>query len=232
MSAPQPVELRVSRRTKIGASVVVALQIGLLMGQFALQRDQQSTTDQQLATAVTQLRESLPILRESRPVVRAQREQLDETRRFTKEGTRLAVETRPLVQELRAARIDDTTRATGRLAVELLGADVPRLAQTIDRADLPRATTSLNQIAGELLTEQRLRRLLVRTNAVLGETQARNLIEKAARAAELAPQTNAVTLELLATQKRALAVLEEALPLIREAERHAESLDRKTGGVR
>ncbi len=232
MSAPQPVALRLSRRTKLLFGGFALAQIGLLIGQFALQRDQQSTTDQQLATAVTQLRESLPILRESRPVVRAQREQLDETRRFTREGTRLAVETRPLVQELRAARIDDTTRATGRLAVDLLDADVPRLAQTIERADLPRTTAALNQVAGELLTEQRLRRLLVRTNAVLGETQARDLIEKSARAAEIAPETYKLQLELLATQKRALAVLEEALPLVREAERHAESLDRKTGGVR
>jgi hypothetical protein len=78
----------------------------------------------------------------------------------------------------------------------------------------------------------------VRSNAVLGEVRARHLVEKTARAAELAPEQYEVLVrsmriqqQTLALQQEAVAIGREALAVAKEAEKHAESVDRKTGGT-
>lgn len=131
-------------------------------------------------------------MRDARPIADRQREQLPRTERLLHRSLALTREARPLVAELRGARVPDRLRAVAALTSELLAQD-------------------------------RLRRLFVRANDVLGETRARNLVQKTARAAELMP-------ELVALQRQALTTAVQTLAIAREAERHAESLDRKFGG--
>jgi hypothetical protein len=78
----------------------------------------------------------------------------------------------------------------------------------------------------------------VRSKPVLGEARARHLVQKTAKAAELAPEQYEVLVrsmriqqETLALQKEAVAIGREALAVAKEAEKHAESVDRKTGGT-
>lgn len=192
--------------------LAVLLMLCLLASQLKLLLDQRALIRDQRAIASRQLRESLPVFRDARPVTRAVRESLPRARLLVDRSLALTREARPLVDELRANDVGEAARTVGRLAEGLL------------RADSPEVVTSFANIADELVSQQRLRRLLVRGTAVLGEVRSRHLVAKLARASELMP-------EVVSLQRQALAIATEALAVAREAERHAESLDRKLGGT-
>ncbi len=234
-----------SRRALLAVGAFGVIQISIFLLQLTLQEDQRTTGDRALAVAVKQLRESLPAIEDSRRLTDASLEDLPRSRELARRSVELVRESTPLVRELRDARIDESTRAAGALASTLLDADVGRttraggdLATSLLRADLPRLATDLSDVTFELTRKQRLRRLLVRSNAVLGEARARHLVKKTAKAAELAPEQLKVLVrsmeiqqETLALQKEAVTIGREALAVAKEAEKHAESVDRKTGGT-
>lgn len=258
--APTPVHIAVPRRLVAGFGVFGLLMLGLLTAQMLMIEDQRSTTDAQLRTAVRQANAGLPLIKDAQPLVEGIAQSRPQVERFGRDANVLLKELTPLASDLRDARADEQLaatgalarqlvqadagqqlRTTGALAARLLDADAPgasqairQLAVTLLEADVPRAANDLGRITNELLEQQRLRRLLVRSNAVLGEVRARNLVPKAVRAAEETtrgfPRTIAIQEELLQTQKRALAAIEETLAVAKETERHAESIDRKTGG--
>jgi hypothetical protein len=248
------------RRLVAGAVVFGLLLVGVLTAQMLMIEDQRSTTDAQLRTAVRQANAGLPLLEDAQPLVEGIAQSRPQLERFGRDANVLLKELTPLASELRDARADEQLeatgalarqlleadagrqlRATGALASQLLDADAPgatravrQLAVTLLEADLSGAANDLGRLTNELLKQQRLRRLLVRSNAVLGEVRARNLVPKATRAAEETakgfPRTIALQEELLRTQKLALVAIQETLAVARETERHAENLDRKTGG--
>lgn len=133
--------------------------------------------------------------------------------------------------------LTEQLQAAGALARTLLDADVERVTRALGDADLPR-------VADELLTQDRLRRLLVRGTATLGATQALHTVPKVTRAAEAVPRIEAILTESLRVQRETLeqtrqtralvvelrAIGVETRDLTRTAARSAESLDRKLGG--
>jgi hypothetical protein len=64
---------------------------------------------------------------------------------------------------------------------------------------------------------------------MLRELDRRDLLRKGERAADAAVRLEGMTRQILATQVESLRILEQSLEIQRETERHAESLDRKTG---
>jgi hypothetical protein len=243
-----PVRVSFPRRVWAAFVLFALLQFAVLGTQILLQEDQRSTTDAQLRTAVRQANAALPLIEDAQPLVedlaRAKPQVVD----LGRDVKVLAEELTPLTKELRDARADEQLEAAGALARTLLRADVGTttravraLAANLLRADLPRVAAQLPDLVSDVDTltdeftrQRRLRRLLVRANGLFGEARERNLVAKATRAAEVTstgfPRTLRLQEELLATQKEALAVIKETLAVAKEAERHAESLDRKTGG--
>ncbi len=226
------------------AGVFGALMIGLLAVQLLMIQDQRTTTDKQLAIQARQSARAIPLLDATRPLIEDVRAGLPATQRLGERAQELAKQLEPVLDDLDDAQIDENLRAAGALAASLLDADVDdatragrALAVEVLRADLPRMAQYVNAAASELLYKHRLRRLLVRGNLVLGEMRNRHFVEHTTRAAKLAPDQYAILRrslrvqeETLQIQKEALAAIHETLAVAREAERHAESLDNKTGG--
>ena len=111
------------------------------------------------------------------------------------------------------------------------------LSRSLVEADVETVTRELGVMARELLTERRLRRVLEGALRLTRAVERENLIRRAARAARTAPEVLAVLHEALSVQRRTLATQEVALGVARqtlvvarETEKHAKSLDRKTGG--
>jgi hypothetical protein len=211
--------------------------LGTLGVQLALIEDQRSSVDRQLRTAVRQANASLPLIEDAQPLVEELRTGAPAVRRLGRDASGLIAETRPLVRELDRARAGEQLEAAGALARALLDAgapeaarDVRQLTDAVVRADLPRLVDGVEALTGELLRQDRLRRLLVRGNDVLGQTRALHTVPKLTEAAELAPDQFRVLSESLAVQRQTLSITRELLAVARETERHAESLDAKTGG--
>jgi hypothetical protein len=215
---PPPARVSFPPLAWAGLTLFGLLMLGTLGVQLALIEDQRSTVDRQLRTAVRQANASLPLIEDAQPLVEELRTGAPAVRRLGRDASGLIAETRPLVRELHAARAGEQLQAAGALARTLLDADVPRLTDTVER------------LADELLQQDRLRRVLVRSASVLGETQALNTVPKLTDAAELAPEQFRVLRESLAVQRETLSITRELLAVARETERHAESLDAKTGG--
>ena len=234
-----------SRRALVAVAAFGVTQIAIFVLQLTLQEDQRTTGDRALAVAVRQLQEATPAIRDGRRLTDETLEDLPEARRLTRRSLELTQTATPLVQELSDARLGEQSRAAGALARTLLDNDVAGatragrdLAVRLLDADVPGLAGDVRAVSGELLRQRRLRRLLVRSNAVLGEARARHLVEKAALAADLAPEqlrvlqrSMQVQEQTLALQQEAVAIGREALAVAKEAERHAESVDRKTGGT-
>jgi hypothetical protein len=232
----EPARISFTRPAWAALTVLGLLLLGLLATQIVLLEDQRTTVDRQLAVAVRQIKAVEPVTEEARPFLRESRAALPASRRLVTSAT-------PLVRDLRRARADEQLEAAGALARTLLGADVGTATRHLRRADLPRLATTLQQVGGELLTQDRLRRTLVRTAAVLGEVQRLHTVEKATRAAETVPRIERVLLESLAVQRETLAQTRETRALVvglrdigletreltRTAAGAARSLDRKTG---
>ncbi|HEX8122665.1 MAG TPA: hypothetical protein VF549_15510 [Solirubrobacteraceae bacterium] len=233
------------------AAIFGVLMLGLLAVQLIMINDQRTTTDEQLAIQARQSARAIPLLDDTRTFVDEVSAALPGAKRIGEQARELGQDTstlldaaKPLVDDLADAQIDQNLRAAGALAATLLDADVGdatragrALAAELLRADLPRLAQYLEAAASELLYKNRLRRLLVRGSLVLGEMRQRAFVPKVARAAELAPpqfrvlqRSLAVQEQTLAIQKEALAAIQETLAVAKEAERHAESLDNKTGG--
>lgn len=234
---PDPVTVAVPRRVWLPFAIGGTLMLLLLGAQVLMIEDQRTTTDAQLRTAVRQANANLPLVEDAQPLVEELRSQAPALRRA-------GVDVVALVRELRRAEPRKQLEATGDLARTLLGADagdalrrVAELSVALTRADLPQTVQALSRVSGELLHQDRLRRLLVRSTAVLGEMRALNTVAKGTRAAELVPSLErtvrrslAIQEQLLRTQVEALRVAQDTREAAREAERHAESLDRKLGG--
>jgi hypothetical protein len=129
-----------------------------------------------------------------------------------------------LTDVLLSSDIGSATRASRDLALPLVG------------ADLPGTSRALAFTASEFLYRYRLRRLVVGTLRAEEESRRLNLLQKSARAAEIAPDLLAIQRRTFAIQKRTFALqtrlLEVASQTLAEGKRaadHAESLDRKTG---
>jgi len=137
-------------------------------------------------------------------------------------------------------------RDAGTLAGTLLDADADvgaatratrTLARSLTDAGLPRTARAGRAVSDELLRQDRLRRVLVRANAVLGEARARDLVAKGATAASLVPAIADLQQRTLSVQERTLTVVARNLEVAEETARDArraadaaERLDRKTGG--
>src|SRR4051794_30784277 len=179
--------------------------IGLLAAQIVLLRDQQTTTDAQLRTAVRQANANLPLVEDAQPLVKRLANARPAVQQLGRKATTLADVLTPLAKDLRDARVDEVAREVGALSRTLLTADI-------------------GSVTNELLTQDRLRRLLVRSTSVLGEVRTRDLVAKSAAAAEAVPEeivpvlkrTLALQQELLMTQKQALAAIDQTLVIARE----------------
>lgn len=136
-----------------------------------------------------------------------------------------------LSEDLLAVGPGRQLQRSGRLASTLLDAgvgdvvgDVRSLTRQFGAAELPRAAASLTRTADELNRGTRLRRLLVRLTAVLGQARSLDLVPSVDRAAD------AVTGRLLPLVERGIAMLATTVELTRDTNRHAANLDRKFGG--
>jgi hypothetical protein len=216
MSDPGSVQVTLPRWAGIAAAAFALGMIALLATQIVLLEDQRRTVRTQRAIAQRQIREALPVLEAVRPLLggaRAAQPALRETGGRIDRLTRAAT---PLVTDLRAARAGDAARATIALANDLLGADVGR------------ATASVERIAA--VTDD--------LGPALRELRDRDLLRRAAVAADTVPKLDPTLRESLRIQRQTLriqretlAVLQQSLAIQRGTEQHAESLDRKTGGT-
>lgn len=221
-----PVRISLQRSTWVALGLFAFLMLGLLAVQVALIEDQRSTVDRQLRTAVQQAEAARPLLEDAQPLV-------EELRGGAPAIKELGEDTGELVRELDRAEVGTALEAVRRLSVQLLRGELPQtLTRTAD------ALTDVPRVTDELLAQDRLRRLLVRSTSVLGEVQQLNAVAKGARAAELAPQVarslrRSLRLQetLLATQVDALSVVKDVREIARRTEGHAASLDRKLGGA-
>jgi hypothetical protein len=193
-------------------AVVGLLQVGGILTQLLVVEDQRRTVRDQLDIAQQQRRDSEPLVDQAKPLVHAALQDLPKNRRLARQMRRLARHARPVVEELDSAPLGSSIRAGTRLAVNLLSADLPETARTA------------RWLSAELLS-------------MLAAVRDEQLVPKAARAAEIAPQLLQVQRRTLRLQRRALRVqlhaldrMNKTLAVARETERHAESIDRKTGG--
>lgn len=235
--APQPIRVTLPRAAWALIIAFGVVQVGMLVLQASLQEDQRRTVRTQRAIAERQAQLAFPLLEELRPLATGARDGLPKAGRLVDSATRATREAVPLIEQVKDAQLDRNLPAAGALAATLLDADVGGatratrvLAENLLAADVPRMTREFGDIAFELQTQRRLRRLLVRSVSVLGDVRERRLVEKAATAAELTPGLARATTELLRIQRETLPILKETLAVAREAEKHAESLDNKTGG--
>jgi hypothetical protein len=232
---------------------VVAVLFGVLMlvtlaVQLVMINDQRTTNDKQLAIQARQSARAIPLLDDTRALSEEVRGSLPDAQQLAQRAQELARDAQPLLEDLEPAlddlanaQIDENLRAAGALAATLLNADVGdatragrALAVEVLRADLPTMARYVNAASSELLYKHRLRRLLVRSLTVTGQMRDTDFVRKLAtivpEQARLLRRSVAVQEETLRTNKRALAAIEETLKVARETERHAESLDNKTGG--
>jgi hypothetical protein len=193
-------------------AVVGLLQVGGILTQLVVVEDQREIVRDQLDIAERQRRDSKPLVDqakplvdEAKPLVHAALEDLPQTRRLGRQLRRLVRETTPLVEDLNRTPVASGIRAGTQLTIDLL------------RADLPGAVRSASALMGELRDVQ--------------------LVSRSVRAADAVPRmlhvqrrTLRIQLRTLRIQTRALARIETLLGVARETERHAESIDRKTGG--
>lgn len=231
MSKPEthPTSITFSRGTWIGLAAFGLAMLSALGGQLLLIEDQRSTNDRQLKTIVRQSSRSIPLLDKTRPLVDQTTQALPAVRRLGRDTQGLLGDLRPLTRDLRDARAPEQLQAAGALARTLLEADIGEMARAVQRADLPDLATDLRAVSSELLRQQRLRRLLVRSNAVLGEVRARHLIEKSAVAAESVPRMETILRESMQIQRETLEIAQQTQRAAERAARSAESIDRKTG---
>jgi hypothetical protein len=213
-----PARVSFPRGVWVVLAVVGLLQVGGILTQLVVVEDQRRIVDDQREIAERQRRDSEPLVDQAKPLVRAALEGLPETRRLARRLGRLARETTPVAEELGSAPLASAIRGGTELVFRMLAADAPG------------ALRAARAVSGELLHRQRLRRLLRESLAMLAEVRHERLVAKAGRAAQLAPQMLEVQRRILRIQTHALDRLDEALAVARETERHAESIDRKTGG--
>ena len=133
--------------------------------------------------------------------------------RLNRETLELTGALTPLAQDLRNARADEQLRAAGALARTLLGAELPEMAAQV--------RTFLDRTSDERLVEKSARA----AEAVPGD-----VVPLLRRSVGVQQQTLTAQREGLAVQRETLALIRETLGIARETERHAESIDRKTGG--
>jgi hypothetical protein len=249
-SAPPPARVSFSRPVWAAMALFAVLMIAILATLVILIEDQRTTTDRQLAATAKQADAAVPLIREARPLVRETIAALPRTQQLTRRALTLTRAATPLVQDFSDARAPEQLQAAGALARTLLAADVGAMTRAVARADLPALAGRLTTVADQLLRQDRLQRLLVRSTAVLGEVRARDLVAKSGRAADTVPEIAATLRESLAVQRETLqhtrelaAIGRETLAIVRDARditrdardltrtaaRAAESLDRKTG---
>jgi hypothetical protein len=142
------------------------------------------------------------------------------------------------VRDLRDAQAGEVARRVGTLAAVLLEADVGitaraarQAAEALVRADPVRTFRDVSAVTTELQRNRRLRRVLVRTLRISGEAIEQDLVRKLARASTSTTELEGIARRLLTTQEEALVAIRQTLEIARETERHAESIDRKTGGT-
>jgi hypothetical protein len=215
MSEPRTVQITVPRWAGVAVAFFGIAMLALLATQIVLLEDQRETVNTQRAIAQRQIHEALPVLEGAQPLVRDVRSAQPWLRAAGLRLDGLARATAPLVTDLRAARAGDAARATIALADNLL------------HADLGRATRSVVRIAG--VTDD--------LRAALRETRDRDLLRRAAVAADSVPEIERMQREALrlqretvAIQRRSHAILRQSLAIQRTTAQHAASLDRKTGG--
>lgn len=198
----QIVRVSLPRHVYVVLGVFGVLMLGSLATQVLLIEDQRTTTDEQLAINARQSARAIPLIDETKPLIERVRDALPAAGRLGREVEELTKDASPLVDDLRAARADENIRAAGTLAAVLLDADVGNATRAGGRLAEELLSADIPRLATMLLTE--------------------------------VPRTRKTTEELLrrsvAVQEESLAVIRETLAVARETERHAESVDNKTGG--
>ena len=215
MSEPRTVQITVPRWAGVAVAFFGIAMIGLLATQIVLLEDQRETVNTQRAIAQRQIHEALPVLEGAQPLVRDLRSAQPWLQAAGLRLDGLSRQATPLVTELRAARAGDAARATIALADDLLHAHIGRATQSVVR---------IASVTDDL-------------RGALQETRDRDLLRRAAVAADAVPkikrmQREALRLQraTLAIQRQSHAILQESLTIQRSTAEHAESLDRKTGG--
>lgn len=232
--ASEPDLVRVSLPRSTWAAVVAVLAVPVLALILQLMvvedqrrtiRDQRALTDRLLSEAAAAREDATPLLRKTPPLVDGLAEALPAARATGRRLDALGKAATPLAQKLASPEVADVLSEAARLAADLRDADVGS------------AIRVGGVVSAQLLDQDRLQRLLVRTVAVLGEVRARDLVPKAARAAELTPElvriqrsTIGILRSSLAVQRDTLDVARQPLEVARDTNGHAESLDRKFGG--
>ena len=222
--APAPTRVSFPRAAWAALGLVALLLVGGIFTQLAVVEDQRRINKEQRGLIERQVRETLPLIQDSRPLVRETLEGLPQTRRTARRLAGLAAEATPLVEDLDDAGLDSSVRAGRALAETLLGADV---GATV-RATRDLSVDLIGSDAGQTLNA---------VSVLVSQALDADLVGRSARAADLAPRllriqrrTFAIQQRALAIQERTLATATETLAVAREAEKHAESLDRKLGG--
>ena len=208
-----PQRISFTRGAWIAFGAFALLQVGLLGVQVTMLEDQRSTVDRQLETAVRQSERAIPLMETVKPLAEEARGAGPALRRLNGETLELTDALTPLAKDLRNARADEQLRAAGALARTLLGAELPEMAAQV--------RSFLERMGEERVVEKSARA----AEAVPGD-----VVPLLRRSVSVQEQTLAAQREGLAVQREALALIRETLTVARETERHAESIDRKTGG--
>jgi hypothetical protein len=227
------IQIAVPRRLWMALGLFAVLMLGLLATQVVLIADQDRTVRTQRAIAQGQAARAFPLLDALQPLVRDVHGSLPQARALGRRGGRLVRETSGLVADVRSANPAAALQATIALADTLLRADVGTATRDVTRlseAMLGQDVAGhVNAIGTELEYRRRLRRLLRGSLGALREMRQRDVLRKGARAAGSVVRVERMTRQVLKTQVQAFRILEQSLAIQRETERHAESLDNKTG---
>jgi hypothetical protein len=221
-ASQNPVHVTLPARAWAAAAVVVVLLFATFAFMTHVLLDQRRLIDSQNRKAYAQLERITPVLEAAQPVLGEARRQAPAARRTARATRRLAETGVPLLDALRAADLPNTTRLTGQALATLFHGD--RLAGTLDatRAVLGQArTTDLVPRAAATLQD---------VGALASDLRSRHATGRLLRAADETVRLRRRADRLLGLQQRALDVLTETLAIQKQALRHIESLDRKTGG--
>lgn len=185
--------------------------------------------------------------------LRTSRERIDsldaKAESLANQATPLLEGAQPLVQQAggladRLARSSDDLRAALRLAPVLDRAarvvtdEASPVLRQLTQVDLVATLGAIRIIATDLISGDRLNRLIDDTQAMLAAVERRGLLGDAERAAVSTIRLERLQRRLLSLQRRSLAVQKDSRRvqrrsrvIQRETLKHVRSLDRKTGGT-
>jgi hypothetical protein len=205
MDEPQLVRVSLPRKVWVALALLALVPMVTLALQLRAIEAQREIVEDQRAIAQRQIAESLPLIRDGRLLADEAVGSLPQIAAIGRRSDRLTREATPLVEELRAARLEEVVRAVGALSRGLL------------EADAQGATRQLGAALPDLA-------------ALVREVRARDLVRRSAVAADAVLDVRRIAAETLAVQREALAVLRRSEGVQDQARQHVRNIDRRTGG--